>query len=616
LPAFEEGMMRRSAVVACALATALAGCSDVSTRSRWAGSTAAAVGSSGVVAGSTSPALLDLEVLSPRPASWLATPDVTVSGVVRAPDPTKVRQVTVNGVAATVGGAGDFQANVRLDPGIARVVVLVTDVTGNVTATTASYAVGPTRPFTDRVEDAIAARLDAGSFWVADRAIAGALDKIDWNAKLVPLSPISLGNLGGLVPADLDIVSVARPGPWTATLTPRSGALDVTAEVSNVEVTVDVHTPASAGFGVSVCGQVTAQLARATTTAQFVPVANGPVSLAIARPVVDLRGATFTVRGPLQGPIASAALSLLQQQLTAAIESAIADILERDLAKVLQGELAKVTSPSPVSVGGATFTISGEPSGLDLDPTGAVLAARVDVVAPVGSGVTPPPGWLSGAGPAPLLGPGRALAISISPELFSKATAVAWQSGAMDVDVDGKAWAGLAPGLPPLDVQGFSRIVPELATVLGPATPLVLRVRPALPPRIAIAPGPTLATLEIGELHLEVLADLGNGTLVPALDLTVHGSVPLDPALSSTKLAFSTGPIRPRWFFSVVGQPLVHVDAVGLQTRLTVVADALLPTMLATVPVSLPPICGKAIKNVRLTAEGPLGDHLTVSGDL
>jgi hypothetical protein len=214
-----------------------------------------------------------------------------------------------------------------------------------------------------------------------------------------------------------------------------------------------------------------------------------------------------------------------------------------------------------------------------------------------------------------VLAAGRDVALAISPDFLSKATTVGWQSGAMNADVDAAAWAQLGPGLPALDAAGFAQVVPEIANALPPTTPLVLRLRPALPPRIAIAPGPDLATLELGEVHLEVWADLG-GSLVEALDLTVHGRVALDPVVSAGSLLFAKSATPATYRFAVARQPLVAVDALALETRLSIVVDALLPGFLGSIQVPLPLVRGAALSNVVIDAEGARGDYLAVAGDL
>lgn len=601
-----------------ALVAAVAGCSQgVASNPRWgAGAATAGVSSNRLVAGALAPVPLDIEITSPPPASWLASADVTIAGVVRNPEPSRVSRVTVGGVPAILGAAGEFQARVRLGTGISPVTVHVTDRSGIVTATTASYMVGPVRPLADPVGGAVAARLDASAFGMLGAVVGDALDQVDFDAVLVPLSPIPVASpLNGAIQVELDILS-ADHGRWTATVTPGPGALLVTAEVPDVKARLVLHTPSGSPIPVSLPGEATTRLARATSTATLVTSRGGPARVVVAPPAVELRGTAFAVQGPASGPVASSALALVQQRLTSVLETALSQVLESSLPSILECELAKVTSPPPTRIGGVAFTFSATPARFDVSPSAAVLVADGDVTAPVGTGMTAAPGFLTGAGPTPVLGPGRGLSVAISPELLSKATTVAWQSGALNLDVDARAWAQLGAGLPPLDARGFSQLLPELASVLPAGTPLVLRLRPRLPPRLVVAPGPSVVTLELGELHLEVWADLSNGTLVPALDLTVHGAVPLAPSVGGNALAFARSPIRPRFFFSVAKQPLVRVDAAALQTRLSIVLDALLPSVLATVPIALPKVRGKSLSNVRFSAEGALLDHLVIAGDL
>jgi hypothetical protein len=606
---FEVGA--RAALLLLALA---AGCSrDVASAARWgSASTAAVSSSSGLLLGSTASVPIDVAVLAPAPGSWLASPDVTVSGVVRRPDPAALSQVSLNGAPATLGPGGAFQARLHLGLGVASVTVLVTDTKGNETATTASYMVGPVSSLAAPVVGAVTARVDASAFGPLGGVTTATLDQLDWNAILVPLNPFLMPDvLYGAI--ELDIVSVDH-GAWQTTVVPQQGSFAVTAAVPDVRVQVLLHDPSGSFVPIRLGGEVDATLVRGTATASLALAPGGPATVMLTPPVIDLQGTTLTLTGPVQGPVASFVLSLVQQTLVARVEAALSRFVAASLTRVLDAHLASVLMPSPVSLGGATFTFASSVTGFDVDARAAVVTAAIDVTAPVGTGMSPAPGFPAGAGPPPVLGPGSMVTLALSPELLAKGTTVAWQSGAMNQDVDASAWAQLGPSLPPLDVSGFSQLVPELATVLGPATPLVLRVRPQLPPLLAVAPGASVVTLELGELRLEVWAVIGN-TLVPALAVTVHGTVPVEPSLASGSLAFATGPVRPHFSFAVVSQPLVRVDATGLETRLTIVVDALLPQLLSSIAVPLPLVQGQCLTNVQVSAAGPLGDYLSVGGD-
>src|SRR4051794_22683115 len=93
----------KTSAMLAALAVTTAGCSQgVHSDARW-GSTAAPITSGHLVAGSTATIPLDIDVTSPARASWLASPDVVVSGVVRRPAPSQIATVSLNGVPATLG---------------------------------------------------------------------------------------------------------------------------------------------------------------------------------------------------------------------------------------------------------------------------------------------------------------------------------------------------------------------------------------------------------------------------------------------------------------------------------------------------------------------------------
>jgi hypothetical protein len=582
-----------SRITGALLAVALTGCArDVATAARASMAVAPLTSASAVP--------LDIEVVSPPPGSWVPGPTVNVAVVVRRPSPPA--SVSIGGVPATPT-TGGFEATVPLAPGIASVTVLVTDLAGNVTATTASYMVGPLRPFSSPIESALVARLDASSA-LAPALVEDALDGIDFGSLLASLGTIDLGSFG-LTSVEMTVLSVAHGG-WSASATPGSGGFQVTATVRGVQVQVLLQDPTGSLIPVSLAAEVDASLATASTTASLVIGPGGP-SVVVAPPAVALQGTTFRLVGGLQGPVASLALSLAQQPLVDAVQSGLSNVLATRLPAVLAAKLAALANPAPLVTNGVAIAFSGSLTSFDVSPSGSVLAATGDVL-PAASVAGSP----EIAGPAPVLGAGPGVTVALSPDLLARATTAAWGAGVLDLDLDAAAWSALGGGLPPLTVQGFSALVPELGTVLAPTTPLTMRVRPKLPPLVVVSPG--LVTLHVGELVLELDADTGS-VPSPALSVSIHGTVPLDVSVTGSSLALSLAPLRPSFSFSVVSQPLVAVDASALQARLSIVADALLPTLLASLQVPLPLVHGRPFTSVTVSALGPLSDWLAVSGD-
>lgn len=580
--------------VRVALAALLvAGCaSDVASRSR-TGSVAPGSSATG--------APPDIEVVSPAPGSWLPGPDVTFEVVVR--QPSAPASVTVNGVPASPLG-GRYGAPVHLGAGLETVTVLVRDVAGNTTAASFSYEVGPWRPLPSPVDGAALVHLGPQTIPLLEKAAKDELDKVDFNALILPVNPVLAQSfVGGLVTLDIDILNVSH-GPWSVQLAFQNGGIGVAAEVPAVTVDAVVRDPSGSLIPLHVVAQGNATRAAATSVASFAIAPGGSASVVFAPPVVTIDHFTLTAQGALPSFLAP----LVQGTLSRTLERVLSGTIQRALARTLAKHLGRVTGPHAVHLNGADFTFTGQLESATIDTSGIALTLGADVTAPLASLTVP---GLAGAAPVPPVLPGvSGVELAVSPDLLAKALGTLWQAGALDMEIDGKAWSGLGATLPPLDVQGLSKLLPELR-VFPANTPLILRVSPKLPPQLTVAPG--LVTLRLGEVLVEIATDPASGPSRTLVGLSVAGVVPVVPDITANVLTLSSGPMRPDYFFAVVEQPVVRFDSNGLEVRLAIVLDVLVPRLLKKVQVALPLVHGYNFGNnpVPTKTESPFNSATT-----
>src|SRR5581483_9731998 len=172
-----------------------------------------------------------------------------------------------------------------------------------------------------------------------------------------------------------------------------------------------------------------------------------------------IQGAAGNVAGPLQGPVTQALVSLLTPYLTSRVEAALARIAAKELPGILATTLGQLQATATVR--GAAFDLEADVTALDVSPAALGVSLAGNVSAPLAPGHAPAPGSLAVAGPPPALGAGREIAIAVSPDLLARATTVAWQAGALDLDLDQASWRQLGANLPALDVAGLAAAVPE-----------------------------------------------------------------------------------------------------------------------------------------------------------
>lgn len=544
-------------------------------------------------------------VTSPAPGAWVAGPDVTIEGRVRLPGKT-VRSVEIAGVPAVLEASGAFKGVAHLqEPGLNTVTVRATDAVGADSFTHVTYVRGPFA--TGEVTDALHLVLETPALAPGNAIAEDELKKLDLQGTLRGISPVALSVVNGLITVDLDFVAVTHAPP-TAALAFGTGAFDVVAEVKQISLDAVIHDRGGA-ISVNIPVNAKARSARATARASLVvPPNGGPVTCVMPPAAVTIDDLVLDVKSAIPNLLAQ----LLKKKIESVLEAQLAGVLDRKIPKLLDRELAALATPQQITVNGAALDFSARLTRASVTPAGCTISVAADA-APSSSGAA---GEFvaRGAQPPFLGGAPKAAKLAISQDLLSKALTTLWRAGALDMEIRGTGGAS-SSGLP-LDGAALAKLVPELAGAVPAATPLVIRLRPRCPPELRVGAGPSPFRLVLGELHLEILADLG-GALDPLLTVSVHAEIPVDASLGQSVFTVKPSPQRPRFLFAVVAQPKVRVDELRLATRLTVVADAILPK--AFVPlaaITLPTILGRTITDGELSVPAPGFDHMVVGASL
>jgi hypothetical protein len=542
-----------------------------------------------------------IAVSVPAPGSWLPTGTVTLSGRAVAPSGLSVSSLAAAGVPAVVQTDGTFQARLQLTPGIASVLLVATDAAGTTFATTVSYMVGPFAPMQE-VPEAAHIQLDASGLPALERDIAHALDGLDATALLVGLNPLVVQVLGGVVTVQVEFVSAAH-GPSQVQLGLRTNALDLALVVPGATVSVIIDDARTSLIPVRIPAVLTATSIEASVAATFS--SSGGVAQATLGPAtVSIQGLSIQTASPIDQVLAT----LLRSTVQGALEKALEGCVAKDVPPIMDRTFAGLGKPLSFTIGGATLDLEVRPQEILASPAG--LEVTVAALASAGAA----PGYPTVASSPPVLPTTNDVSVAVATDFLSEALVALHASGSLDLDIDAQSWPAT---LGPLDLQTIAALVPELASAGPGSTPVVLRVRPALPPLLEVGPGPDPFTLALGEARIEILADMGPGGLVPLLGVAAHARLSAALSLQGTTLAIATGPTRPALLWSVVDQPYTRVDETRLQVRLAVLFDALLPKLLARLSsIPLPTTLGASIGNASVSVTGAGSDNLTVSGDL
>jgi hypothetical protein len=348
---------------------------------------------------------------------------LTVTGT--ATDDTGVASVQVNGVAASLAGDGSWSATVPVSPGTQLVHAVARDTQGNVGKESRAVVVGPLRPITAPVPQAIAVAMSAQTFAAVGRGITGFLQAGDLAAAVAPLNPVI--DVGGgpdcnYVQAAITKLSVGSAS--SVTLLPEPGGLALDVELDRV--TLGMHLAYSV-----LCLDGASDL---TITASHIKVAgmlgvgvkSGAFDIALTGQTVQLTGVDIDLTG-LPGDVVS------WLDLDHALSSVAGWAARQLVVPALNSALGSLNDTRTVNVLGTAVDIHLAPSHIAFDASGAVIELDTALRAQGDAGA---PGFVFQPSDVPAMSTDRGFALAVADDAANQLLTSLWAARALDRSFD------------------------------------------------------------------------------------------------------------------------------------------------------------------------------------
>jgi hypothetical protein len=536
-------------------------------------------------------------------------------------DPAGIAALSINGTPALMGTNGSFSEPVTLTPGLNTIIVQATNPLNQSNKVSLSVIFGQFRPAGQPITDALAVRLNQGSFDDVSTIAAAQLTGPALAALLMAKNPLftkTISVIGlTLTSAEVDCTAASFGQP-TLKLTPNQGYLDVHLDIPQVNVTVNAHdVPGSGIIPYSITGNVTAD--DAVFDAQItVTIANGVVTTAVQNDTITLTNFNWGLNG-FPSFLTSLATSTVENMITSQITTMAQTQIPAQVNQMLAGVTGK---PITQTIMGATATFNLTPTYINFDPAGANVKADADVSISAVASYTPltAPGSLYTGGTAPMNGgPSPAFLASINEDLMNRAGHAVWQSGLMNITIDGSANSLVQlPSWLPLDMGLLQLFLPELQGKAPAGDPIALSIVPLLPPIFQVQSGADLLQVGIGDLELDIL-DVANPAQ-PQLVLAI--ALQAKVAANATVNAAHTFDVQigatPTIDASLAASPMAPtINLTGLDN----LVGFLVPPVLQLVgntwsgfPIPIHP--GLTPVNVQIVQDGAQGTFVTAKGDV
>lgn len=550
-----------------------------------------------------------------------------------------IAQVTVNGVSVAFAPNGSFKTSVALVKGANEILVTATDHAGNQARSVRSVVFADWfAPAQTIVNRAVGARVNEGALnavapLIVQKIVAGQLiDQLllnggqpiwgDYNRL-----PSWLGG-GCYIAINITITQVSYGTPQLVFDCTPQGDIVATLKVPNF----DVRGDASDGCGIpwpTVSGDISASEVDVTlaVTAAVDPTTH-QVVITGQGANVGMQNYNFNFTN-LPGQILNVfTLGQIGGAVRSPIENAIATAIENDLPPKLGQALNGFFGPTSRTWGGRTVTFNIMPGGVSVDDNGITFDCAANVTGPLAPTIPNVPGayFDSSAGAAlPIYPPvSPNLSVSVQSNAWNQALFTSWQAGFWDLMIDQRFLNALGINAPfALDSNMLRSFVPGIASFLPPGSapiPVAIETELMCQPILVPTPaGPTVARLELPELHLRVMIDPGTG-FVALWEFAVHMEVGVDFSIvNGNELAVAIG-ANPRFDAETLSTALPTNAGIDwgrafsqiVPGVLSIVASSVKPFPLPNLGVSTP----LAINNPHVIVDGQAADYLTVNGDL
>jgi hypothetical protein len=525
-------------------------------------------------------------------------------------DSTLILSCTVNGNAVTLGAGGTFAESVNLTEGLNVITVSATDQNNQTNETSLGVLEGQYQPADQIVDNAMGVRLDPGTFAAVQTIAQSQFTGAALAQLVLAKNPLATFSIAG---SNVTLVATSASfGNPTITLTPQQGYLD--AHIVIPQVALAVNETSSGGLVPSSTANPTCD--DVTIDAEVVfTVSAGVVTTSVPKDTVTLTNFQLNASGGL-GTIAGLLGGSVQTTLQTQLETMIQQQLPAQIDPLIASALSQ---PMTQTILGTTATFQLVPSSIAVDPQGlsATVAANC-AIAPLAS-ATPfsAPGSLVTLGTVPPhAGPTPDFFASINQDLINRAGFEAWQSGVLQMTIDGSAASQIQlPVSIPLDMGFLQTFIPELNGKAAATDAIALQVAPQLPPVFSPMPAPSNLQVAMGELQLQVV-DTTTNQLV--LTFVVQATVDANATINAQNTFDVTIGQQPVVIVSLASSPLVPTLNT---TGVTNLVGFVLPPIIQGLGsiwqgFPLPVYPGLNLNSVSIFQDGAAGDFLTVSGNV
>lgn len=539
---------------------------------------------------------------------------VRVEGTVT--DQTGVAYFIINGTPVLPGAGGAFLHVATLGAGLNVIELEAADPLGRRARTVLPVVSGAFLPEASDVSDALGARLNRSAFDAIERVAAQQLGGVSLATMIMAQNPLySSSNFLGSLEVRATSASFGTP---TLDLDPQAGGLGVRVELPAIDVRTRADVRVFGFIPIGTNLTVTADRAIVTARAVVTVAPGGVVTTTLQNVVVDLQNFRFDVSlipgTGLENLARSAVRGLIERQIVNQVQT----IVPREINKAIAGANGPITQV----VLGRTVTLHLLPKAVTFDPAGCSVLCDGDMrMAPV-AGLPTTPGSLFTAGAAPVHATTPAFHLSLNDDLLNRVGHAAWRGGLMNLRIDQAAAQTL--GLPawlPMDAFMLQVFFPQLIGRVNPQDPLELEVSSATPAMFKTLPvGQGLLEAGIGDLTVSIYVAPAGRPRELVLRVGTQVRVGIQPTLTSaagaTTLRVDVAG-RPTIRTDVFETPLVAIDEVSVENFV----DFILPPVIQLLPRAfsgfpLPMYPGLTPANVQAVQDGPMGDFVTVKGDL
>lgn len=595
------------------------GCSDLSNGSAGKG-------------GSTASAIVakprpKVEITSPARGAFLAPGPITVEGrTAPRPGGAPIASLDLNGQAVPLASDGTFATQLTLPKGVGILQATIRDGSGETGDTAVGVLAGEWLPSGDMLQSALSFRLDDSALGGLEKVIEDAISTLDlWSLTITPVYDVSW-----LIFRLQAFIKTIRYSAVQVGLDAQADGLHVLARIGRPNVDFDIIV--NLGGGNLPPEPVTVQADALIVRGRIVP----KIDAATGHLYVDFEDSDVQLPN-LHVIVTSRVIQV--------VESVIRGIGQRVLEEVAQKAIDKL-EPSvdpfkvPLLQSGQELTVDIRGQSVIMDSTGVELVLDANAtpnqrslrgqLAP-GSFTTrsfPPGFWVS-----------QGLQISVDDDFLNRASHAIWSSGALRVDASAfkqlvqqpAATAGptapaqgvppavaAAQALSPLGITGWElkQALPELAALI-PDTALVNVVAEALlPPVFETAQAPDVLKVSIGELHLDLQVDRGQGQgWESVLKLAAHAEMAANVVVDARGFTLSTG-TTPRFVFDVIDEPMAEIDDRRIEVAATLLLTPALPMFMNTVQMPIRRLSGLSFYNLQAFPDGPQRDYVTILTNL